>query len=108
MPARSAASPGRIPFHLPELAGRGGAPYREVARVPLALDHLDPCASALTCQVEPGKVPVAGHLGRVEIQSGLQLVAPACPVQSLSEGDHLRNVVGCLAPDVRFDNPKPG
>src|SRR3546814_10694952 len=42
VPARRAAAPRRIPFHLPRLARRGLAPDREIGGVALALDLVDP------------------------------------------------------------------
>src|SRR3546814_16938403 len=47
VPARRAAAPRRIPFHLPRLARRRSAPDREIGGVALALDLVDPAPNPI-------------------------------------------------------------
>src|SRR5579859_4482398 len=107
MPSGRAAAPRRFPLHLALLARRRRPPDREVRRIPLALDDFDARPGLLASQIQPGQLAVAAVLGRVEVEPGRQPVAPARAVEDLGEPDHLRDVVGGLAPDVGVDDPQP-
>ena len=104
MPARRAAAPGRIPFHLPLLARRRGAPDREIGGVALARDGVDPALARLgrgSCQRA-----VMRHAAGVEIKPALDLVAIL--LDAAGEVDHLGNVIGRDGPFAHGGDVQPG
>ena len=90
MPARRAAAPRRIPFHLAGLARRGLAPDREIGRMALAVDRLDPALPLIRGGAR--EASIIGHGRDVEVQPARQFVA-MLRGDALRERDHLRDIV---------------
>ena len=95
MPARSALSPWRIPFHLALFTSRRFAPDREVRRISLALNRLD--AAFAIVGVSAGETAIICYGGDVEIETAIEFVAVLFG-DGLGECDHLRHVVGRNGP----------
>ena len=91
MPARRASAPGRIPFHLAILAGRRFAPDREILRMALAGDGIDPPFALVIG--DAGEAAVIGHGRHVEIKAAVEFVAMKRR-DLLGKGDHLGDVIG--------------
>src|SRR3546814_19992677 len=77
VPARRAAAPRRIPFHLPRLARRRSAPDREIGGVALALELVDPAPNPIGVIVGPrARQPARGGDGReVERKATVDVIA---------------------------------
>ncbi len=107
VPARRADAPGRRPFHLAVAGLLRPPPDREVGRVALAVDAVDPAdLGARRLVAVAGQPPVIGNGGRVEIEAGRRLVGGAG--DALAKGDHLVDIVGGYRPLRRLAHVEPG
>ena len=90
MPARCARPPRRLPFHLALLARRRAPPDREVLRMALARDGVDPAFALVRNRTR--QAAIVRHARRIEIEPAVDQVAVL--FDRLREGDHLRDVLG--------------
>ena len=103
VPARRAAAPRRIPFHLAGFARRRGAPDRKIGGVALAFHTLDPSFALIgTGARQPA---VVGHRTHIEIQPAIQPVA-VLRLDRLPPCDHCIDIVG-RARMLRLANVEP-
>ena len=104
MPARSALAPGAVPFHLPGFASGRLAPDREILRMALALDRLDPALDIVAPGT--GQPAIIRHGADVEIEAAVQFVAMLVG-DAFGEGDHLFDMVGGDRPFRRLADIEP-
>src|SRR4029453_6842707 len=89
--------PTLAPWAVPRrLAGLRALPEREIARVALALVHLDAGAGPELVEIFPGQPPVRGEAADSEVDVALDRVGVPGGDQLLDESDHLAHVLGRL------------
>src|SRR3546814_5339570 len=62
-----------VPFHLPLLARRAGAPNGKVARMALAFHRINACIARIVSR--PGQRAIIGNGSAVEIEAAVELIA---------------------------------
>ena len=83
-------------------------PQREVGRVALGLDLLDPAAGGELVEVEAGEVGVAGEGRHVEVHAVVDHVGVALRLQRADHRDLLVDVRGRLGQHVGLEAAEPG
>ena len=103
MPARRTFAPRRIPFHLADFARRGLAPDREIRRMALAVDSIDPALKFFGAIFgDSARQPaVIGHGRRIEIKPAIEFVAMFVS-NGLGKLDHVFNIIGSDRPCGRL------